>query len=655
MSHLENLNERQREAVLHTEGPLLVLAGAGAGKTRTIAYRILHLIKEGVAPRNILAVTFTNKAAREMLERVRHLIAEDKMLNLPVHIHETPFISTFHSLGAQMLREHARVLGIPKRFSIYDRADSARAVKEATSAVGLDPKQFEPRRILGTISREKGNSIPLEFYKEAAAGQFYPGVVALIWEEYEKILQREKALDFDDLLLKSAALLRSHPSVKKCYQDIWRYIHIDEYQDTNRVQYDFVSLLLPKERKNICVVGDLDQNIYSWRGADIANILDFETQYPEAKVIRLEENYRSTKTIVAASNEIIKKNKRRKEKNLFTHNAVGEKISLYAAFDEEDEARTAAGRAQKLIEKGIPPECIAVLYRANFQSRALEEAFLLEEVPYQVVGIRFFERKEVKDTLAFIKAALHEESVSDLKRIINVPPRGIGKITLLKLVEGKERELTLSAKKKVADFKAMLSDIRRISLTSSPSETIRYVLKRTGLEESLKAGTDEELERLENIRELATLARQYDDLAPEDGMEKLLEDAALATEQDELKEERSAVRLMTVHAAKGLEFAYVFIVGLEEGLFPHERLNTDSPESEADEEEERRLFYVALTRAEKKVFLSFAHIRTIFGSRQVNIPSEFITDIDENMLEIEEHMPENKRKEERKRTAIHIE
>ena len=630
MTYLDALNNAQRQAALTIEGPLLILAGAGAGKTRTIVYRILHLIKEGVAPESILAVTFTNKAAKEMRERIEECIRADRELNLPLSHANMPFVATFHALGVTILRAHAKAVGLPRHFTIYTRDDSVRAIKEAMRSVGVDPQQFEPRKVLSVISTQKGKAISLSPYQEQAGNEYFPRLVAEVWEAYELLLKKGKALDFDDLLLKTLVLLQTNKEILEQYQKTWTYLHIDEYQDTNTVQYLLMRLLAQPEN-NVCVVGDIDQNIYSWRGATIDNILNFEKEYPDAKTIYLEQNCRSTKIIVAASNEIIRKNTNRKEKNLFTDNVEGEKITLYSAYDESDEARFVVRKAQELITSGIEPRGIAVLYRTNFQSRILEELFLTENVPYQVLGVRFFERKEVRDILSFIRAALNPESVSDIKRIINVPPRGIGKVTLLKIITGKKAELTQTMRARVDNFMTLLARIREHALSEKPSKTVRFIMRETGIEEQFAKGSDDDLDRLENSKELVTLATRYDNLPGEEAIEKLLEDAALATDQDELRENKNAVRLMTVHAAKGLEFDYVFITGLEGGLFPHE--NIGGAQTGRDEEEERRLFYVALTRARTKIFLLYASVRTIFGSQQVNVPSEFITDFDERFLE----------------------
>ncbi len=650
-NYLKGLNPGQQEAVLHIQGPLLIFAGAGAGKTKTITHRIRHLIKSGIEPKNILAITFTNKAAKEMRDRILMAIEQDRGLagDFPK---EKPFISTFHSLGVHILKENSRAIGLTRHFSIFDKSDSQKTVKEIVQTMGLDPKQHAPNKILNIISREKGNLKNAEDFAESIRGPARPSgaggensttyheLISRIWMEYEKKLKAEKALDFDDLLLKTYKLLKSDKEVREKYQNIWQYIHIDEYQDTNKVQYMMVKLLAEKHQ-NLCVVGDIDQNIYSWRGADIKNIMNFEKDYPKAKIVLLEENYRSTQNILAVANSIIKKNVNRVEKNLFTKNIEGEKISLYAGYNESEEAHYIANKAKELIATGISPREIAVLYRANFQSRALEDAFLTKSVPYQVLGTKFFERKEVKDIIAFVRAGLNPDSLTDIKRIINVPTRGIGKVTILKIFSNQKEEIPAGTRIKVDHFFKLLEKIREIALEKKPSEVIKFVLQESGIEKELRDGNDEDKERLENMRELATLAVKYDHLPIGEGIEKLIEEAALATDQDSLDlpalgreqagKNENAVKLMTVHASKGLEFDYVFITGLEEDLFPHQKMG--SIKNKEDGEEERRLFYVALTRARKKVFLTYANTRTIFGSAQVNAPSQFISDIEEEFIE----------------------
>ena len=626
------LNQRQKEAVETLEGPLLILAGAGAGKTKTIPHRILNLIKSGIQPSKILAITFTNKAAKEMRERVFDLIEKDKSLNIPISFAERPFVSTFHSLGVHIIKENASLLGITRHFTIYDRGDSKRAVKDALEQIGLDPKQHDPGAILNAISREKGDGVTFSAYRGKSSKEFFTKIVSQVWEKYEATLLKEKSLDFDDLLLKTVVLLENNESVREHYQKVWEYIHVDEYQDTNQVQYKMVRLL--GGHNNVCVVGDGDQNIYSFRGASVKNILDFEKDFQNAKVITLEENYRSTQTILTAANNVIKKNVMRREKNLYTKNAEGEKIELLISYIEQEEARMVADEARKKIDSGTNPRDIAVLYRANFQSRVLEEAFLNKNIPYQVLGVKFFERREIKDVLSFIKASLNRDSTNDLVRIVNVPPRGIGKATILKVITGQENTLGPALKNKVATFLNLLERIKGVALKETPSQLIKYIIRESGMENIYKNGTSEEQEKLENLRELVSVATQYDSLPTNEAIEKLLENAALATDQDELEKDNNAVRLMTVHASKGLEFDYVFIVGLEEDLFPHQRLGKEEI-SMSESEEERRLFYVALTRARKKVFLSYAQLRTIYGAQKVNAPSSFISDIgDEHITSV---------------------
>ncbi|MCA9358585.1 UvrD-helicase domain-containing protein [Candidatus Kaiserbacteria bacterium] len=632
LPYTDGLNDPQKQAVLHIDGPLMVLAGAGSGKTRVITQRIVHLIHQGVAPHNILAVTFTNKAAKEMRGRVEELTRKYFPSDRAV-IDSLPTVTTFHSLGVRLLREFHDTLGLRRHFTIYDRSDSQKAVKQAIEKAGYNPKEFEPRKILSIISRAKGDAItPLAF--KDAANSYPEQVAAEVWERYEETLRAEHALDFDDLLAKTLFLLREYKHVRETLQARYQYIHVDEYQDTNRVQFS-ITELLAGEKHNICVVGDIDQNIYSWRGADIKNVLQFERHFPQATTILLEENYRSTQTIIAASNDIIKKNQNRVEKNVFTNNHEGEKITLYAGMTGYEEAEYVALTAQSLIADGADPASIAILYRTNFQSRSLEEAFLNFNVPYQLLGTKFFERKEVKDVLSYLRLALNPGSNADLTRVINTPARGIGKVTMLKVIEGNRAELNAGAAAKVKVFDGIMSDIAKTAVEKPLSDTIKFIMARTGLEASFREeGTEEAMERIENLRELVTLASRYNDIEPSEAVEQLLESAALQSDQDELKEkeEQNAVRLMTIHAAKGLEFAYVFITGLEEGLFPHERLD----DGRTDQEEERRLFYVALTRAEKKVFLTYAHMRTIFGSQRVNLPSSFLNDISQKHVEAAE-------------------
>jgi len=620
---MDSLNEKQKEAALHVEGPVLILAGAGAGKTKTLTHRILHLIESGVAPEAILAITFTNKAGKEMRERTAKLLDGQRLVGFP-------FISTFHSLGVHIIKENAELLGLPRHFTIFDRGDSKRAIRDSLIKAGFDPKQYDPAVVLSAISREKGDAVSVKDFEREVGNDYLKKVSLAVWKGYEEILKKEKALDFDDLLLKSLLLLKQHPEVREKYQSLWKYIHIDEYQDTNKVQYQTARLLAEKHR-NICVVGDIDQNIYSWRGADIKNILNFEKDYPEGKVILLEENYRSTNIILKAANEIIKKNVNRREKNLFTRKEGGDPISIYNAYDEADEADFISRTAMELIASGTPADEIAVLYRANYQSRIIEESFLSRNIPHQVLGVRFYERKEIKDALSYLRLALNPSSESDFRRVINVPARGIGKVGLDKILQGKAETLPASTRQTYDLFLEKLLEIREMAFSQKVSDTLAFILGVTGLRQMYKDGKNEDEEKVENLEELVTLGKKYDHLPPDEGIETFLEDVSLQSDQDELDKNKKGVKLLTVHASKGLEFDHVFIAGLEEDLFPHKRMK-ETRISVEQAEEERRLFYVALTRARKKLFLSYALVRTIFGMKKYNIESEFISDIPSELV-----------------------
>lgn len=999
MRYLDSLNDKQKEAVLYTDGPLLIVAGAGAGKTKTLTHRIIHLIHKGVNPESILAVTFTNKAAKEMRERVMNLLEERESGNAPDRRSgaNVPFVSTFHSLGVHIIKENAHLIGLNKYFTIIDESDAMSIIKSIMKERDIDAKQHEPRKIKSIISKSKGDFITVDSFSTNAQSAVQ-SIVAMIWRDYEARLKKEKALDFDDLLLETVLILKKYPEIKRKYQERWKYLHIDEYQDTNEVQYEMTKLLVGKE-ENICVVGDTDQClvkgtkikmadntlraiekikkgdfvlsnygsgdfrgakvtkkinlqwkgklirletekgkiltstedhihfagyrlgatpqlylnylmykkgigwrigttsihtkgqrksivgfiqrsnqehadatwviathktqnkariqeyifslkykiptipftprkglsvngyvhdkialkeifssfstensalqllsdlglsrkyphhasqthnsnrrninitlcadrrgknpmhlismfgnddigkkklkslglsvreakkntenwrfetvradygetcllatkiasafpdvnlvfrarlggekinsqdtnslpqipassimpgmslfvqngydivtrisrisvnkeqvfdidierthnfiangivthncIYTWRGASIKNMLHFEKDYPSAKIVMLEQNYRSTKNIIEAANSVIEKNVYRVPKILFTENVQGEEISICEAYDEQSEAHFVAKKIDELMKENNP-EDIAILYRANFQSRVLEEALLDKQIPYQVLGVKFFERKEIKDVLAYIRVAYNKESLSDIKRIINIPARGIGKTTIVKLFAGQTNDLPASMQTKIGKFYELIDDIRLYIDSHKPSESVKYVIEKSGLKEELSHGTTDEQERLENMMELVTLAIKYNGISDESGlpahagqagMEKLLEDASLSSDQDTLMHKGKGVRLMTVHASKGLEFKYVFVTGLEQDLFPHTKGNTKTKE---DDEEERRLFYVAVTRAREKLFLSYASLRTIFGMKQVNSPSEFIYDI----------------------------
>ncbi|MFC1756783.1 ATP-dependent helicase [Patescibacteria group bacterium] len=609
MDILKELNEPQKEAVLHKDGPLLVVAGAGAGKTKVITHRIANLIQNEVKTSQILAVTFTNKAANEMKERVRDLITT------------SPAIGTFHSICARILRENGRVVGLPSSFSILDKEDSLKIVRNCLKTLEINPKQFQPKKMLSIISKQKSNLITLEEYTEDAGIDYFPKTVASVWEEYEKSLQRQKSADFDDLISKTVYLFRNRPEILEKYQDRWQYILVDEYQDTNHSQYIFTKLLAQKN-KNICVVGDEDQSIYSFRGADFGNILNFEEDWPNAKVVMLEQNYRSTQKILDAANAVIQKNKMRKPKNLFSKLDSGQGLIIYDASNEKEEAEFIARVTKKLSTQSFQPKDIAVLYRANFQSRVIEESFIANDVPYQVVGTRFFERKEVKDVIAYLKSALNLNDLISLERIINEPPRGLGKSSLLSHLSGKT--LSTDRQKKILSFFKFLAEVKQKALGGTLASTLIYIIKESGYQKHLSDGSEEGMMRIDNLKELITLSTKYSKMEPQEGIEKFLEDVSLISDQDSIKNSKNSkgfVRLMTIHAAKGLEFPCVFVTGLEDGLFPYEK------PGEFNEEEERRLFYVALTRAREKLHLSFSHSRMVFGGKQLNRPSRFLNEI----------------------------
>ncbi len=630
MNYLETLNTEQKKAVLATEGPVLIVAGAGAGKTKTITHRILHLMNSGVPASQILAITFTNKAAKEMRDRVRDMLAGDSEMRFSRQ--GMPFVSTFHSLGVLVIKENAELLKLPRHFTIFDTADSKKALKDALVYIGVEPKEHLDT-VRHIISGEKGRGVDFGEYRERDAHDYTSDITKKAWARYEEILTREHALDFDDLLLKTLKLLEKYPEVLGRYQERFRYIHIDEYQDTNKVQNEIVELIAMKY-KNVCAVGDADQNIFSWRGSEIKHMLHFEKSYPGAKTFFLEQNYRSTKTILAVANEIIQKNNFRIPKNLFTENAEGEMLSLFSGRDETDEAHFIAMTCGRLITEGMVADKIAVLYRANFQSRVLEEAFLAYGVPYQLLGTKFFERKEIKDVLSYVKASLSPESTTDFVRIINTPVRGIGKVTLDKILAGKEGELPSGTVAKIHSVREMLGAFRTKLMTEKISNALKFIIQHSGMEKMYESGKEEDTDRLENVMELVTLAKQYDDYPPEEGVEKFLTESALASDQDTLDQPKTGVKLMTVHSSKGLEFDTVFVSGLEADLFPHSGFGQDRKTKE-ESEEERRLFYVALTRAERKLFLTYAETRTIFGNTEVNAPSEFLSDIPAKYIERE--------------------
>lgn len=624
---LNGLNEKQKEAALATEGPVLILAGPGSGKTKTLTHRIAHLLQKGVSPENILALTFTNKAAGEMRIRVAQLIGDWRLEigNL--------FIGTFHSLAARILRAHAAKLGCSRNFTIFDEDDALALIKEVAKELEVGPKQFPAGTISGTISRLKNELIsPEEYATDTGLTDLFPKTVYKVYSLYQQRLRDANGMDFDDLLMNVCFLFQKHADILNRYQELFRYINVDEWQDTNRAQYVFISELAKKYR-NIAVVGDDAQAIYGWRGADFRNVLNFEKDWPDAKIVILEQNYRSTQVILDAAKKIISRNPYQKEKELWTKNSRGEPIIVTAAEDEKGEAEFVLNEVQAAARKGMPLKDIAVLYRTNSQSRALEEVFLENHFPYKIIGgIRFYQRKEIKDILAYLRVLANPADSVSLKRIINIPPRKIGKAAFLKYLASNKGGVAANDGA-LNGFNVLLKRIEAEFSARKPTDFIKYLLKSINYRGYLSETFPNGEERWENVEELVSLAKKYDNLPPPSGIEKMLEDTALMSEAENISDHGSAVTLMTLHAAKGLEFPLVFIVGMEEGIFPHSR----SLFSPAELEEERRLCYVGLTRAKEKVFLSFAMRRFHFGSTQVNPPSRFLSEIPENLIEVREN------------------
>ena len=630
------LNEKQLEAVQSMNGPLLILAGAGAGKTKTITERVINIIKSGVEPENILCVTFTNKAAKEMLERIMHRMAEDGLIekydlekSIFLRNKKLPTIKTFHSLGLLILKEFGKEMGFNKNMVVLDSSDSGHMVKNIIVSIGLDPKIHDPSKIKNAISREKSNWQTVEDYAKKVAS-YNMEIIEKVWRLYEAELRKQGTADFDDLIIKSVELLKSNNFVRETLQKRWRYIHVDEYQDTNNSQYEFIRELVNKESNNLCVVGDIDQNIYSWRGANLQNILHFEKDFVGAKVILLEENYRSTQNILSLANLSIQKNKARFPKNLFTNKNKGEEIEVCPTFDEKLESDFIAKKIKELNKSGVELKNIAILFRTNFQSRILEEAMIKNAISYNLLGTKFFDRKEIKDVLSYLRGSQNRENLADLKRIFETPKKGIGKTTIAKIFARDEASLPASALLKIQNVYSFLdkidSDLK--GGEKKLSEILQMIIVDSGIEEELLGGGSEDKDRLENIRELVSITKKFDEISAEEALVIFLEETSLRSDQDDEDKEMEGVRLMTIHASKGLEFDYVFLVGLEQDLFPHIDIGNRKKSLE-ESEEERRLFYVAVTRAKKKLFLCYAEMRTIYGEKKINLPSEFLDDVNE--------------------------
>ena len=636
MIDLKGLNPPQREAVLHGDGPLLVLAGAGSGKTRVLTHRIARLIDEGVPPWSILAITFTNKAAREMRERVERLAGD---------MGRDAWILTFHACCARILRRDIDKLGYKPSFTIYDADDQMNVIKQLCKSMNLDEKRFPPREIRAAISDAKNRVLsPAEWAKESGE-DFRARTISEVYAAYERQLTANNALDFDDLILKTLTLFSEHPPVLAAYQHKFSHILVDEYQDTNMAQYMLVRLIAGESR-NLCVVGDDDQSIYGWRGADLRNILEFERDFPDCRVIKLEQNYRSTSNILDAANQVIAHNTGRKEKALWTDAGEGEKIRVYRALDERDEAAWVVRAIEGRMKRGARAGDFAVFYRTNAQSRVLEEAMVRRGVPYRVYGgMKFYDRKEVKDVLAYMRAVANPDDDQSVRRIINEPRRGIGDATIETLAQFAQREgmsllsavisadesvLPARALGAVRKFGALMLDLTQAGISLSAGEFLQEVLDKTGYVAAIRASKDPDAQtREENVMELAGAVAEYESQSPEGGLLGFLENVALVTDLDSMGERPEAVTLMTIHASKGLEFPHVIVTGMEETVFPLGRATFE----DGLMEEERRLCYVAFTRAMQSLALTFAVSRMLYNQRRNNPPSRFLSEIPERLIE----------------------
>ena len=646
---LQGMNDKQAEAVLTTEGPLLVMAGAGSGKTRVLTHRVAYLIEEqGVNPWNILAITFTNKAAREMQERVGKLLGESA---------RDIWVSTFHALCVRILRRDIDKLGYNRAFTIADTSEQRTLMKRICSELNVDTKKYDPRAILSAISNAKNAMQTATDYAALNSHANNPlnQIVAKAYVLYQKELEDSQALDFDDLIMKTIELFEKDPETLEYYQNKFHYIHVDEYQDTNDAQYQLVTLLAAKY-KNLCVVGDADQSIYGWRGANMNNILNFERDYPEAHTVMLEQNYRSTQTILKAANEVIANNLVRKEKNLWTENGTGDKISYYRAQNEHDESQFVVSKIQaEISEHGYHYNDFAVLYRTNAQSRMIEETFMKSTVPYTMVGgHKFYDRKEIRDILAYLTLIVNSRDAMSFERVVNTPKRGIGPGSVDKLrqfanengwslLEAAQNVTLANAisariRAKIEDFGRLMADLTKEADYLTITELTDEILTKSGYLQMLKAENDLQAQtRQENLEEFKSVTQEYDQKHGEDegdNRQKLmnfLSDLALVSDQDDVDEEAPKVTLMTLHAAKGLEFPVIFLVGMEEGIFPLYR----SLSNEKELEEERRLAYVGITRAKRKLYLTNAYSRMLYGRVQRNQPSQFVEEINDDLIKFE--------------------
>jgi len=663
MDIFSDLNPPQQEAVKTTEGPVLILAGAGSGKTRALTHRLAYLISaKKIHPTNILAVTFTNKAAEEMCSRMQKLLRNDetriendekmtkpelRMAKKAFDIRHSdlviplPWLGTFHSICAKILRREAHQIGYPPNYTIFDTQDQLAVVKKIMQDLGIDPKNYNPNAVLYYISSAKNEFVSPQDYEQYVNSPFEE-IVRDVYAGYQKYLAEVGAMDFDDLLVLCVKLFQDHPAILEKYQQQFKYILIDEYQDTNQVQYMWVKMLSAKH-KNICVVGDDSQSIYGFRGANFRNILNFERDFPGAKVIKLEQNYRSTKNILRAADILIKNNRNRTDKTLFTENDTGEKLQVFQALNEKDEAEFVALEIKSLMKIrhssfDIRHSDFAVLYRTNAQSRALEEVFIRTGIPYRVIGgVRFYERREVKDIIAYLRLIANPSDRVSLERIINVPARGIGAKTIAKLKtqnpnvkSSSNDQMSKSKSEKAVDsFFRLMAKLRQRSKEISVADLIEIIADKTGYKNYLLDGTPEGEARWENVQELKSVAAYNDMQGLENPLDSFLEKVALYQDTDNYDPGADAVTLMTLHSAKGLEFPVVFIIGMEEGLLPHAK----STDEEMEIEEERRLCYVGITRAKQKLYLIYTSERIYFGNPTVNVPSRFLAEIPKDVKE----------------------
>ncbi|MBI5415134.1 UvrD-helicase domain-containing protein [Candidatus Peregrinibacteria bacterium] len=638
MHSLSSLNDRQIEAAYYLKGPLLVVAGAGSGKTRVLTHRIAYMIEQGILPRNILAVTFTNKAAQEMRNRVERILQKNV---------EMPIIGTFHSLGVRILRVEMEKIGRDRNFSIFDATDSESLIKQILKDADIDSSKYKPKGLLKQISSAKNALISADEYAGLVENT-YQEVVYRVYKKYEAHLSHSGAVDFDDLISLPVKIFLAEPRILEKYQERWHFLSIDEYQDTNTVQ-DTMARLLAEKYRNICAIGDSDQAIYSFRGASIQNILNFEKVYPELKVIKLEQNYRSTQNILDAADGVIDHNVSRVKKKMFTEKGSGEGVNILEMRDEREEGEWILRKTEELVRSGkYSRNDMVVLYRTNAQSRVLEEAALRHGIPYQIIGgVKFYARAEIKDIIAYLRFIMNPADTVSFERIINKPSRKIGAVTIQKILAfAAEREMPVGkilahiqmaegifsrSQNTIKKFEGIIEKLRELRPTLSAADFIEYLIKEIDFEAHLRDGTEEGEVRIENVRELISVAQKYSHVPPEESLPLFLEEVALIADLDSLDEEKDALTFMTLHSAKGLEFSVVFVVGCEENVFPHSRSMFDPD----DMEEERRLMYVGMTRAKDHLFLLYAHERLLFGSFSANPPSRFLREIPLNAVNFE--------------------